>query len=56
MFAESEIIDLGNTNQRMKEIIEKMRDIMGKGDFFSLLSECAVLQRVFFFDYLVCSP
>ena len=55
MFAESEIIDLGNTNQRMKKIIEKMRDIMSKEEFFSLLSECTVLQRVFL-DYLICSP
>lgn len=34
LFAESEIIDLGNTNQRMKGIREKMRNIMGKGETF----------------------
>lgn len=33
-FVESEIIDLGNTNRRMKEVREKMRDTMGKGETF----------------------
>lgn len=42
LFVESEIIDLGNTNQRMKEIGEEMRDIMGKGEtlFIAVRMNC----------------
>lgn len=32
LFAESKIIDLGNPNQRMGGITEKMEDVMDKGE------------------------